>query len=169
MSERRHNLVRKNRCIRERHEWLRAFAERGGLSEDECAWLSLEESDVLTSQLTALLTNNDDRLRRLNPATDRIPSLFQDFKKLGSLMQGETLTLIPMESSIVGVLRVPAPVILHTAEKLYDFLDQYLSLATVNLKDGLVLERDFYDLTGAYVRDGVYGLTLWGRFATLAG
>ena len=64
----------------------------------------------------------------------------------------------------IGALQIHSSIVFYNVHSVWELVHDDLSLTSLNLQDGLCLERNYYSNSGEYHRDGLYQLTSWGSF-----
>lgn len=144
--------------IRLRPEWILFFLRITGMRLKDTDFLSLEETDTLTS-VFAKKAKASYSTHRYWPANT--PWREIDDTVVNLVEKQQLFIVFHRADAQIGALVLSAKEILNYTENLRELLGD-ISLMTKDGSKGLCLEKPYYDSNGDYVAEGVWELTTWG-------
>lgn len=156
--------LRKNRGHGLATEWSRSLSAACDVAISANSFLSIERTEELKR---AFFTKVKMEGQAIKAWWEKQEKEILSAHLLDMCVHVRTLPVILFSSvdQFVGAVRVPADCVLRNAMAVWEVIKEDLSLATEDLQHGLCLEENFYNLSGEYVREGLYELTAWGVFA----
>jgi hypothetical protein len=145
-----------------RPEWVASFRRVTGTTLNDTDFLTLEESDTLRNAF-AMNAKAPETTHRYWPARTSFSEIVRAI--VGLAEHPEPVVVFHRADSQIGAILLPPDEVLKDAENLRELLGGDISLMTKDARNGLCLEKTFYEADGEYVTDGVWELTAWGGFA----
>jgi hypothetical protein len=160
--------LRKNHGRRLAAEWSRSLSAASGVEISASSFISVERTEELKRAFFAKV-KSEDRAMKASWEKDERETLLAHL--LDTCVDVRTLEVILFNclDRFVGAVRVPADCVLRNAMAVWQVVKEDLSMMTEDLQHGLCLEENFYAPSGEYVREGLYELTAWGKFARNSG
>ena len=143
-------------------EIIKKSATLRGFSVTPSDFLHLEQTDKIKERFFNFVKNGSGF--KCYFSRENIDRFFirleeKDFNEID-----ERLLLFGSFDEYVGALLVPLSFVYNNKNTIFEFVEQDLAMATIDLTHGFCLELNYYDQDGTYVKEGIFELTAWGFF-----
>jgi hypothetical protein len=145
-------------------DWVRRISQASGLEISMNSFLSIEETKKLKTAFFDRVKYPTEGFRFFWHKRDR-ESLQSHLRALSVAVRDLRVVLFSSVDHLIAAVRVPADCVLANAMGVWEIVEEDLSLATEDLRNGLCLEENYYTAEAVYVKEGVFELTTWGMFA----
>lgn len=157
-------LKRKNKGNLIRPQWIESLENTCGFHPAVDDFLSLKETERLKEAFYDKIKNGTSIFRE-NCAKD-------DFDKIIHLLHDKCIDIYALPvilfsdiDQYIGAVQLPCKYVLTNIENIWKLVKEDIAITTLDVKNGLCLELNFYSINGDYVKEGIYELTTWGFFS----
>lgn len=149
---------------RKREAWKRDLSKASRLSISDCAFLAPDQTCQLRKKFFDIVKGENVGFRKCWPDSEK--NRLSDYVGyLAASIEDSFAVLFNSQDAFFGAVRVPVATVLQNLYPVWRVVEEDIALASEDMVTGLCIERGFYDENGMYVKDGVYELVAWGRFA----
>ena len=125
--------------------------------------MDLDETMRLKHAYTEILRRNEG-LVTCSVAAFAHERMFELLRSRHTVCPARVALFSSVDQYIGALFVQPMTVFVH-AKKIWEVVDEDLSMCSVDVADGFCLELNYYDEGNRYVADGVYQMTGWGAFS----
>lgn len=159
-----HNSLAAYKASKVRSDWLCALSTACGNDIGENAFLDVSKTRALKIEFFAMVKGRRDAVH-LCWVREGIDGMRRDLDRLRGFSGDSPVILFNSNDSYYGAVWVRLAWIVRDPLSVWEVTGEDLSFTVEDLSSGFCLERNYYDLEGKYVAEGVYELTAWGSFA----
>jgi hypothetical protein len=158
--------LRKNRGEKMRRDWVARLKQASACNISPEHFLPLEQTESLKKVFFEKTMAKD--VMRQHFASGSLDKLADALMNLSISARLMPVILFSSVDQYLGAVQLPASVALSNFLAIWKVVEEDFCISTLDSKNGLCLERNFYDEGGNHVKDGVYELIAWGLFGNVA-
>lgn len=140
--------------------WIRNFKSVCNLSVTADDFLELEETERLKTEFYGKVRDSEQEPSFI--LKEEFDKLLTELEELGKQNDGQIVFIFHDMDRFIGALKLNCKVVFEHVNAIWSITKEDLSVVTSDLKNGLCLEKNYYDQYGSYVKEGIYELTAWG-------
>lgn len=156
--------LRRNRGKKICLSWLERLGKACAYNTLQEHLLPIEQTEILKRLFVQRTKDNADDIIHRNYAVNS-RSLIDALINLSIDLSDVELVLFSSVDKFIGAIQIPARVVLANFPYVWKVVEEDFRLGTVDMRTGLCIESNFYDLTGNYCKEQIWELSAWGALA----